>query len=120
MTTLSGYVLIALGLGHTIVGFVKYRPVLVALFRDGYFNAAAGHTDRLLAFWFLMFSAMLLLLGQVTLYAARTNDIYLMRLLFWYVACIGALGATALPRSPFWIAIILATLMLREAYVVSS
>lgn len=120
MTTLSGYVLVALGLGHTIVGIVKYRSPLVALFRDGYFNAATGHTDRLLAFWFLMFSAILLLLGHVTLYAAKTNDVNLIRLLCWYVACIGVAGAAALPRSPFWIAIILAGLMFREVYVASS
>ncbi len=117
MITLSGYVLIALGLGHTIVGVVKYRPALVALFRDGYFNAATGHDDRLVAFWFLMFGAMLLLLGQITLYAAKTNDLYLLRLLGWYVACIGIVGATALPRSPFWVAIIIASFMLWVVYV---
>ncbi len=120
MITLSGYVLIALGLGHTIVGVVKYRLALVALFRDGYFDAATGHADRLLAFWFLLFSAMLFLLGQIMLYVAKTNDLYLLRLLCWYLAIIGVVGTAALPRSPFWIAIILAGLMLRDVYVASS
>ena len=117
MITLSGYVLIALGLGHTIVGVVKYRPALLALFRDRYLNALTGHTDRLVAFWFLLFGTKLLLLGQITLYAAKTDDLYLLRMLGWYVACIGVLGATALPRSPFWVAIIVGSLMLRVVYV---
>ena len=117
MIILSGYILIALGIGHTIVGLVKYRTAIVAWLRDGYFNAATGHIDRLLAFWFLMFGSMLLLVGQITLHAAKTNDLYLLRLLGWYVVCIGIVGATALPRSPFWVAIAIALLMLSVVYV---
>ena len=117
MIKISGYILIALGIGHTVVGIVKYRPAIVAWIRDGFFNAATGHTDRLLAFWFLMFGAMLLLLGQITLYAARTNDLYLLHVLSWHVVCIGVVGASVLPRSPFWVAVVLAPLMLWVVYV---
>lgn len=117
MIELSGYILIALGFGHAVVGIVKYRSAIVAWIRDGFFNAASGHADRLLAFWFLMFGAMLLLLGQVTLYAAQTHDMYLLRVLGWHVIGIGIVGATALPRSPFWVAVVLAPLMLWTVYV---
>lgn len=117
MIKLAGIVLVTLGIGHTVVGVVKYRPALVAIFRDGYFNAATGHAERLVAFWFLMFGAMLMLLGQITLYAARSQDMELLRVLGWYVAVVGIIGATALPRSPFWVAIVLAPLMLWVVYV---
>lgn len=117
MIKVSGYVLLALGVGHTIIGIVKYRRAIVAWIRDGFFNAATGHNDRLLAFWFLMFGAMLFLLGQITIYAVQTNDTYLLRVLGWYVVAIGVVGATALPRSPFWVAIVLALLMLWVIYM---
>lgn len=112
MITIAGYILIALGIGHTVVGVVKYRTPLTGLFRDGYFNAAVGHADRLLAFWFLLFAVMLLLLGQSILHAEKTGDDVLLEMLAWYVTGIGVAGAAALPRSPFWVAVVLGPLIL--------
>ena len=83
MISFVGYVLIALGIGHTVTGIILFRPALAALFRDGFANAVLPHPDRRLAFWFLMFSVMLFFLGQVTLYAAATDDTYLLKVVGW-------------------------------------
>ncbi len=116
MISLIGYVLIALGIGHAITGIILFRPALVSLFRDGFVNAVLPHPDRRVAFWFLMFSVMLLFLGQVTLYAAATDETYLLKVVGWYVLGIGAVGATAMPKSPFWIALIVAPILLWSGY----
>jgi len=116
MISFVGYVLIALGIGHTVTGIILFRPALAALFRDGFANAVLPHLDRRLAFWFLMFSVMLLFLGQVTLYAAASNDTYLIKVVGWYVLGIGAVGATAMPKSPYWIALIVAPILLWSGY----
>lgn len=116
MIIFVGYVLIALGVGHTVTGIILFRPALAALLRDGFFGAVVPHLDRRAAFWFLMFSVTLFFLGQVTLYAAATGDMYLLKLIGWYVFGIGAVGAAALPKSPFWIALIVAPILLWSGY----
>ena len=116
MISFIGYVLVALGIGHAVTGVILFRPALVSLFRDGFVNAVHPHLDRRVAFWFLMFSAMLFLLGQVTLYAAATNDTYLLKVVGWYALAVGAVGATAMPKSPFWIALIVSPILLWSGY----
>ena len=63
-----------------------------------------------------MFSVMLFFLEQVTLYAAASNDTYLIKVVGWYVLGIGAVGATAMPKSPYWIALIVAPILLWSGY----
>lgn len=116
MISLVGYALIALAIGHTITGIVLFRPTLISLFRDGFANAVLPHLDRRLAFWFLMFSVTLLFLGQVTLYAAATEDTHLLKMVGWYAFGIGAVGAAAMPKSPFWVALIVSPILLWSAY----
>lgn len=116
MISFVGYVLIALGIGHTVTGIILFRTALAALFRDGFVNALLPHLDRRLAFWFLMFGVILFLLGQVTLYADATGDTYLLKVVGWYALGIGAVGATAMPRSPFWIALIISPILFWSGY----
>ncbi len=116
MINFVGYVLIALAIGHTVTGIILFRPALAALVRDGFANAVLPHLDRRVVFWFLMFSVMLFFLGQVTLYAAASNDTYLFKVVGWYALGIGAVGATAMPKSPFWIALIVAPILLWSGY----
>ena len=116
MISFVGYVFIALGIGHTVTGIILFRPALVSLFRAGLVNAVHPHLDRRLAFWFLMFGVMLFFLGQVTLYAAATDDTYLLKLVGWYALGIGAVGTTAMPKSPFVIALIVSPILLWTGY----
>ncbi len=118
MISFIGYVLIVLGIGHVVTGIILFRPALVSLFRDGFVNALHPHLDRRVAFWFLMFGVMLFFLGQVTLHAAATDDTYLLKVVGWYVLGIGAVGATAMPKSPFWIALIVSPILLWSGYAV--
>lgn len=117
MVNVVGYVLIALGIGHTLTGVLTFRPALTSLFRDGFVNAVLPHLERRLAFWFLMFSIMLFLLGQITIHAAATNDIFLLRVIGWYTLGIGVVGAMAMPKSPFWVALAASPVLLWSGYI---
>ncbi len=64
MISFVGYVLIALGIGHTVTGIILFRPALVPLFRDGFVTAVLPHLDRRLAFWFLIFSVVFFSQGK--------------------------------------------------------
>ncbi len=116
MIKLAGYLLISLAIGHTIVGAVLFRDTLAMLIRDGVFDAVMPHLERRAAFWFLMFGFMLFLCGQITLYAAESNDTYLLRIIGFYVFTMGVIGAIAMPKSPFLVAILIGSYLLWSSY----
>jgi hypothetical protein len=111
-----GYLLMAVGVAHAVTGIVKYHAPLAAMLQEGFVDAVRPHLDRLLAFWFMLFSAILFLAGHVTLHAASSGNAYLARLAGWYLLGIGALGVLAIPMSPFWIAVVLAPVLLWSGY----
>lgn len=111
MLRVAGYSLVVLGISHTVVAFVLYRQELARWFGQGLLSGAQLQGDRLPALWFLIFSATLFLLGQLVFYAAKAGDQKLLHLVAWYTLGIGALGIVALPKSPFWAAIVIAGLL---------
>ena len=117
MLRFVGFTLAALGVGHTLTGIILFRSALRDIWHNGVFNTIHPHLDRRLAFWFLIFSITLLMLGQLTLYADATQDKQLVRILGWHVLAIGAIGVVAMPRSPFWFALVVAPVLLRAGYV---
>ena len=119
MNRLSGHLLMVTAMGHTAVGILLFRDPLAAMLNDGFFNAIRPHFDRMAAFWFLLFSPVLFLLGQITNYAVGRSDAHLIRLVGFYLLGIGIIGVAALPLSGFWILIALTPLLLRAAYRVS-
>jgi len=116
MNRLIGRALIATGIGHTVVGLVLFREPLAAIWRDGVANTIRdGQYDREAAFWFLLFSPLCVLLGQLVDHATARRDRWLLALVGWNVLAIGAVGALMMPVSGFWILLVLAPLVLRVA-----
>jgi hypothetical protein len=111
-----GYLLLVVGVAHAVTGIAKYHAPLAAMLQEGFFNAVRPHPERLLAFWFMLFSAIPFFAGQVTLHAVASRSAYLLRLTGWYLLGIGALGVIAIPASPFWIAVALAPMLLWSGY----
>jgi hypothetical protein len=120
MSQLSGRVLMVTAMVHTAVGVVLFRDPLAAILGDGFFNAIRPHFDRAAAFWFLLFSPVLFLLGQITNYAVGHRDAHLVRLVGCYLLGMGILGVAVLPISGFWILIALTPLLLTVAYRVEA
>ena len=115
MNRLIGRLLMATGIGHTLVGVIVFREALAGTFHDGFLNAFWPHFDRLSAFWFLLFSPALFMLGQITNQAVERSDARILRIVGWYLLGIGVVGVAALPISGFWIQIALAPLILKAA-----
>jgi hypothetical protein len=65
---------------------------------------------RRMAFWFTIFGPLLLMAGHVALHAVRSHDLALMQLVGAYMSALGLLGATALPMSPFWAAVVIGSM----------
>ena len=77
-------------------------------------SAAAIGLRRVAAFWFLVFSAMLLLWGQLVAHASERADGRALALVGWNMLGVGVVGSLVMPISGFWSVIALAPLVLRE------
>jgi hypothetical protein len=85
------------------------------MLREGLVNTigAFGDFDREAAFWFLVFSAMLLLWGQLVAHASERADARALALIGWNMLGVGVVGAFVMPVSGFWSVIALAPFVLR-------
>ena len=108
--------LVWIALGHALLGGVLFREPLAAMLREGLVNTIGpvGGFDRKAAFWFLVFSAMLLLWGQLVAHASERADARAFALVGWNMLGVGAVGSLVMPISGFWSVIALAPLVLRE------
>ncbi len=112
----------ATAVGHALVGFVLFRQPITAIVAAGFVNAiqppfyaAEPNFDRIATFWFLLFSPVLLLLGQITNRAVNNADAHTLELVGRYLMVIGALGSVVLPVSGNWVLIALGVVVLRAA-----
>lgn len=116
MVEFVAYLLFAVGIGHMITGLRSYRAPLAAMLREGFINALRPHLERRAAFWFILFSVIFFMAGQITLHAAKTGDTYLLKVIGWYFFAIGAIGVMAMPKSPFWIGLVVSLILLCSGY----
>ena len=109
--------LVWIAFGHALLGGVLYREPLAAMLRDGLVNTIGpvGGFDRKAAFWFIVFSAMLLLWGQLVAHAWERGDARALALVGWSMLGVGVVGALVMPISGFWSVVALAPLVLRGA-----
>jgi hypothetical protein len=119
-----GRLLMATALGHAVVGLVLFHAPLADIVRDGVVGAIGPRGsggaltlafDREAAFWFLLFSPMLFLVGQITSRAAEAGDGPLLRLVGWSLVGNGIVGVVLMPISGHWIVAALGILVLRVA-----
>jgi len=109
----AGKLLIAIGVGHAIVGLVLFRQPLAAIVGDGVLNTVRDQLDRQAAFWFLLMSPLCVALGQVVDRAIERGDQGTLGIVGWNLLAIGVVGAAMMPLSGFWFVIAVAPLVLR-------
>lgn len=68
---MSGWLLIATGVAHTLIGVAGGRAELAGMARDGVWRAALASQDRQQVTWFLMAGCMFLLSGLLALRFGR-------------------------------------------------
>ncbi len=119
-----GLFFIATALGHALVGVAVFHEALAAIARDGFVNAVhpqllerggVPYFDREAAFWFILYTPILVLIGLVTRRALEVRDVVLLRFVGWTLLATGGVGAVAMPVSGFWIVVALGWLVLRAA-----
>jgi uncharacterized membrane protein len=115
---------IATALGHALVGIAVFHEALAAIVRDGFVNGVhpqllergvVPYFDREAAFWFILYTPILVLIGLVTRRALEVRDVVLLRFVGWTLLATGGVGAVAMPISGFWIVVALGWLVLRAA-----
>jgi uncharacterized membrane protein HdeD (DUF308 family) len=108
--------MVLLGLGHMAYGLRKYRAPLRAAWAGGYIGQFAATEERRTAFWFLIFSPLLVMAGHAALHAVATGDLALLKIVGSYLLLTGVLGAAAFPKSPFWAALPAGPMLLAAGY----
>lgn len=127
MGEIAGPLMLVTAIGHAIVGVALFFEPLSGMAHDGFIHSIrppgyidAPDYDRISAFWFLLFSPVLFLLGQLTKGAVNIHDTRSLRLIGSYLVGIGIVGAAILPVSGNWFLIPLGALALIAANEISS
>ncbi len=115
LLTIAAWSVFALGVGHVVVTLVLFGRPLVAALRAGWVGQFEAPESRRVAFWFAVFGPLLMLAGQVALHAVNVRDLALLHTLGIYLVVLGLFGALALPRSPFWGAVLIGPVLLAGA-----
>ena len=117
-----GPLMIAMGIGHALVGIVLFHDVFMAIVREGLVNtiqppgySAEPDYDRIAFFWLVVFSPVLSMLGQITGRAIARGATDILRVVGWNLLGIGIVGTVVLPVSGNPALIVLAVLVLTAA-----
>jgi hypothetical protein len=115
LLTIAAWSLFALGVGHVVVTLVLFERHLWAALKAGWIGQFQAPESRLVAFWFAVFGPLLMLAGQVAIHAVYRHDLALLQTVALYLMVLGVFGASALPRSPFWSALVIGPVFLAGA-----
>jgi energy-converting hydrogenase Eha subunit E len=111
---LGGLALAGIGALHAVLGMLVASQ-LGAMLRAGHVFDAVSSSARpgvSLEFWFLMFGAPLLLLGQLAAWVERTANRPLPRFFGWELLALGVVGVALDPDSGFWLILAVAVYVL--------
>src|SRR5437879_1953412 len=114
--------MMAMGIGHALIGILLFRDTFLAILQNGVLNTigppfyvADPHFDRIAFFWFLMFSPVLFMLGQITSRSIAGGASDILSVVGWNLLGIGIVGTAVLPISGNSTLIILGALVLKAA-----
>ncbi len=100
-----GKSLIAIGMIHTVFGFVFMRTTLGVLVSEGLVNTVNGEPPREAVFWFLYTGFLLLILGGVIDWLERRQQA-LPGFLPWAFLVLTVVGAVIMPVSGIWLFVV--------------
>ncbi|MGH3579965.1 MAG: DUF6463 family protein [Candidatus Binatia bacterium] len=119
MTRFVSRLLMVTGVGHALVGVALFSEPLGEMVREGFFGTIwYGQWDRAAAFWFLLFSPICVLLGQMVAHARARDDRWLLTVIGWNLLATSLVGVVIMPLSGFWILLAIAPLVFHLARTV--
>ena len=116
MANLVAWFMFALGVAHILYGLVKFKVAVAEAISAGFIGQFKAPEARRTAFWFLIFGPMLMLAGHVGVHAVAAGDLPLLKILGIYASITSLIGVAALPKSPFWVALIASPLLVAAGY----
>jgi Family of unknown function (DUF6463) len=99
-----GKSIIAIGLIHVCYGVAVFQRILGILFEEGLINSVNGQPNRELAFWFIAFGVVLVLLGALADYCEQGAS--LPQFFGWALLVFTALVLLIMPASGGWLLLI--------------
>lgn len=109
-----GKVIILIGVIHLIFGFITFRAAWAEMLQQGFFNTVAGHLGHNIAFWFIAFAFLTLILGGLIDWC-EGNKQPLPRFLGWSLLALSFSGVVMMPISGWWLLLIPAIGSIRQS-----
>jgi hypothetical protein len=112
--------LMVIGVLHFLGGVVVGRGHLARIFGEGFFGEAESNlgttpgAEKELVFWFLLWGVFNFMLGQLVSYMER-RGIRPPAYFGWEMAGVSLLCASLLPKGGFWLMLLPAFLLIKEA-----
>lgn len=94
--------IVAVGIIHVAVGLAVFRDPLLAIVRDGVWNAVDGHAGRPLAFWFVFVGFLTIVFGRLVDWM-ESRGIPIPQTVGWAFFVLVVLGIVAMPIGGGWL-----------------
>lgn len=94
--------IIGVGIVHVAFGLVAFRDPLLAILRDGVWNAVDGHSGRPLAFWFVFLGLFTIVFGSLVDWI-ESRGLSTPRFAGWAFLVLVVLGIVTMPIGGGWL-----------------
>ncbi|HTD04455.1 DUF6463 family protein [Undibacterium sp.] len=117
MVTATAWIIFFLGVIHCIAGVAMFKKPLAEAIQQGFVGKLRGSEGRL-AFWFIIVGPLLMTIGQVAIYASVESNLFLLKLIGYYLASTSIIGVMAFPiaRNGFWVLLVAAPILIASGY----
>jgi Family of unknown function (DUF6463) len=116
MINAVAWFMFALGMAHIIFGLIKFKSPVADAISAGFIGKFYAPEVRRTAFWFLIFGPLFMLAGHVAIHAVAVGDLALLKILGIYSFATALVGVAALPKSPFWAALVASPFLIATGY----
>ena len=103
-TAWAGHWMMAVAIVHTVVGAIVFADPLLDIARRGVFDSIERDPSRGVAFWFLMFGAVIAVLAPALTAIERRGEVRVLRATGVGMLLTALLGVVMIPASGFWLA----------------
>jgi hypothetical protein len=97
--------IVAVSALHTLVALAVFRPQLSSIVERGFFNSLGEDVRLSVAAWYVLFGAVLFVLGLAIDALERHEGLAIPRSLGWSLLVLALVGVSLMPASGFWLAL---------------
>lgn len=115
MLNFAAWSLFVLGLAHIPFGIFKFRAPLTEALGEGLIGRFQPQESRLAGLWFTALGPMFMVAGYVAIQAVAANDLSLLTAIGIYVFVVSITCVVAVPKSGFWVTLLISALLIAES-----